>query len=42
MREGFALADIALSALIGLPIWWTGWQILDAVRDWVIRRFRLP
>lgn len=23
--------EIALAALIGLPIWWVGWHILDAL-----------
>lgn len=23
-------ADIALTAVIGLPIWWVGWKFLDA------------
>jgi len=32
------MTDIALSALIGLPIWWTGWQILDALKVLVIRK----
>jgi hypothetical protein len=29
--------DIALTALIGLPIWWTGWQVLDAAKELVLR-----
>lgn len=24
--------EIALTALIGLPIWYVGWQILDALK----------
>lgn len=24
--------EIAVNALIGLPIWWVGWQILDAMK----------
>jgi hypothetical protein len=31
------LKDVVLSAVVGLPIWWTGWQLLDVIKTWVLR-----
>jgi hypothetical protein len=26
------MREIALAAVIGLPIWWIGWQLLDGLK----------
>jgi hypothetical protein len=35
------IQDIIIPALIGLPIWWTGWQILDHLKQRFTRQVRL-
>ncbi len=32
------ITETAVNALIGLPIWWTGWQILDWAKRRVLGR----